>query len=64
MAEFKSSVNKFLEFNEYKILDKKGNISHDKAKKKAENEYDKFNKIRKIDSDFDKKIAKIIKKTK
>jgi hypothetical protein len=64
MSEFKDSVNKFLEFNEYKILDGKGTMSHDTAKQKAETEYDRFNKTQKIDSDFDKQMAGTLKKIK
>ena len=64
MKEFAKSVDKFLTFNEYKILDGKGQISHKKAEKKAIGEYDKFNKTQKIDSDFDKEVKKILKKGK
>lgn len=58
MEEFSSSVNKFLEFNEYRILDGKGKMSHKIAEKKAFSEYDKFNKTQKIESDFDKDLMK------
>ncbi len=56
MQEFAKSVNKFLDFNEYKILAGKGAISARKAEQKAFNEYNKFNKTQKIVSDFDKII--------
>lgn len=56
MAQLAESVNKFLTFNEYKILEGKGKISKIQADKKAINEYDIFNKTQKIISDFDKKI--------
>ena len=52
------SVNKFLEFNEYKILDNAGNISKLQAERKAIIEYDEFNKHQRIESDFDKLIKK------
>lgn len=61
MAAFAESVNKFLSFNEYKILEGKGSISAKQAKSKASKEYDKFNKIQKIESDFDKEIKKLTK---
>jgi len=61
MAAFANSVNKFLSFNEYKVLSGKGNISAKQAKSKAIKEYDKFNKTQKIVSDFDKQIRKITK---
>jgi hypothetical protein len=56
MEQFAESVNKFLDFNEYKVLEGKGRISSKQAERKAFNEYDKFNKIQKIESDFDKVI--------
>lgn len=56
MEQFAASVDKFLTFNDYKILPDKGRISATQAKEKAENEYDIFNKTQRIDSDFDKQI--------
>lgn len=62
MQGLADSVNKFLEFNEYKILDGKGSISNRSAEQKAYGEYDTFNKYQKIESDFDKTIKKLISK--
>ena len=56
MEQFAASVDKFLTFNDYKILPDKGRISATQAKEKAESEYDIFNKTQHIDSDFDKQI--------
>lgn len=56
MDQFSASVNKFLTFNDYKILPNKGCISASEAKAKAEAEYDLFNPTQQIDSDFDKEI--------
>ncbi len=56
MEQFAASVDKFLAFNDYRILPDKGQISAARAKEKAESEYDIFNKTQKIDSDFDKQI--------
>lgn len=56
MEGFSESVNKFLEFNEYKILEGYGRISRTQAENKAIEEYEKFNKLQKIESDFDKSI--------
>ena len=56
MEQFAASVDKFLTFNDDKILPDKGRISATQAKEKAENEYDIFNKTQRIDSDFDKQI--------
>lgn len=62
MAQFSSSVNKFLTFRKYQILPDKGKISSAQAKKKAEEEYDIFNKTQRIDSDFDKEIRGLLDK--
>ncbi|MBN1637702.1 MAG: virulence RhuM family protein [Ignavibacteriales bacterium] len=62
MEQFAGSVNKFLEFNEYKVLQGKGSISAKQAEERASAEYDKFNKVQKIESDFDKAIKKLKKK--
>jgi hypothetical protein len=56
MQGLAESVDKFLNFNEYQILEGKGRISHKQALSKAEKEYDTFNKTQKIISDFDKHI--------
>jgi len=63
MQSLASSVNKFLEFNEYKILENKGSISRTQAEQKAFSEYEEFNKIQKIESDFDKEMKKVLKGT-
>lgn len=59
MEQLSESVNKFLSFNEYKILEGKGTISKIQAAKKAIIEYDEFNKSQKIISDFDRHIKKL-----
>lgn len=59
MVALAESVNKFLEFNEYKILDGKGTRSQKQAEIKAFAEYDTFNKTQKIESDFDKMVKSI-----
>ena len=62
MGQFAATVNKFLTFNDYKILPDKGKISAAQAKKKAEEEYDIFNKTQRIDSDFDKEVRGMLEK--
>lgn len=62
MELFAESVNKFLAFNEYKILEGKGKISAKQAEEKANSEYDKFNKTQKIESDFDKVVKALNKR--
>ena len=64
MKEFAESVDKFLTFNEYKILDGNGSISRADADEKAISEYKEFNKHQKIESDFDKEIKKIVEENK
>ena len=61
MEQFAASVNEFLEFRRYDILDGNGNVSRDQADEKAFGEYEIFNRTQKIDSDFDKVIRKIKK---
>lgn len=61
MEAFAESVNKFLAFNEYKILDGKWKISMSQAEKKALKEYSAFNKTQKIESDFEKEVKKMLK---
>ena len=64
MEQFAASVEKFLAFNDYRILPDKGRISAADAKAKAESEYDIFNKTQRIDSDFDKQIRGMLEKKK
>jgi hypothetical protein len=59
MTEFAESVAKFLEFNEYRILEGKGSISKEEADKKALEEYKEYNKRQPIESDFDKEIKRL-----
>ena len=62
MKEFAESVDKFLSFNEYKILKNKGVLSEGKAEKKALAEYLEFNKNQPIESDFEKEVKKFMSK--
>ncbi|MGL5124139.1 MAG: virulence RhuM family protein [Fusobacteriaceae bacterium] len=59
--EFAESINEFLTFRKYNILKGKGKITRKTAETKAKVEYDEFNKIQKINSDFDKEIQKLLK---
>ncbi len=56
MEQLALSVNKFLSFNEYLVLEGLGKKSKKQAEKKAHTEYDVFNKTQKIVSDFDKMV--------
>ena len=60
MEDFAKSVNEFLNFRRFNILDGKGRISKKDADKKAIAEYTEFNKTQMINSDFDKEVKKIL----
>ena len=62
MQEFAQSINEFLAFRRYDILQDKGRVSSKTAKAKAREEYDAFNKTQRITSDFDKEVKKLIEK--
>ena len=64
MADFSESVDAFLNFRRYKILQGKGAISSEQAKEKAYAEYQLFNPTQRIDSDFDKELRKRSRKRK
>ena len=59
MQSFIASVNEFLAFRKYDILEGKGSVSRKTAESKAFSEYDEFNKTQKINSDFDKFVKGI-----
>jgi hypothetical protein len=59
MEEFAASVNEFLSFRKYQILTDRGKVSRLQAERKAEKEYEQFNKTQKIESDFDKVVKKL-----
>jgi hypothetical protein len=59
MAELSKSIDKFLTFNDFKVLDAKGKISNKMAIKKADTQYKEFNKTQNIKSDFDEFIKEI-----
>ena len=60
MEQFAASINEFLAFRRYDILEGKGKITAKAAKVKAEAEYDEFNKHQQIFSDFDKEVHKML----
>ncbi|MBS3118194.1 virulence RhuM family protein [Candidatus Woesearchaeota archaeon] len=60
MKDLAESVNKFLEFNEFRVLEGKGKVTFKQAEKKAFQEYESFNKTQKINSDFDKFSKKLL----
>ena len=60
MEEFEKSVNAFLEFRQYKILEDNGKISHKQAVDKAYSEYEIFNRTQPIESDFDRAVRTLL----
>lgn len=64
MKQFAASVNEFLSFRKYQLLPDMGSVSREQADKKAENEYDIFNKKQRIISDFDKEVRGLIENNK
>lgn len=62
MESFAESVDKFLSFNEYRILEGYGSVSRKQAELKAVAEYEKFNKQQGIESDFDREVKRLLQK--
>ena len=62
MEDFAQSINAFLTFRKYDVLDGKGQISKKQADRKAGAEYIAFNKVQKIESDFDKAVKSLTQK--
>jgi hypothetical protein len=60
MEAFAKSVNAFLEFNQYKVLEGYGRVSRQAADNKAGIEYDQFNITQKIISDFDREVKRLL----
>lgn len=61
MADWVLKLDGFLQFNDYEILKNAGSISHEVAKKLAENQYEQFRieQDRLYESDFDKLAKKL-----
>lgn len=59
MNDWKNEIETSLKLFHYEVLDSKGKISAEKAKLKAENEYEKYKVIqdKKFVSDFDKLLV-------
>lgn len=60
MQQFAESINAFLEFRQYKILQGKGSVLRVDAERKAAEEYDIYNRTQRITSDFDKEVKKLL----
>ncbi|WP_228386037.1 MULTISPECIES: virulence RhuM family protein [unclassified Lactococcus] len=59
MEDCAQSIDNFLAFREYQVLDGYGKVSMKEAKSAASQEYDAFNKTQKIISDFDKQTKNL-----
>jgi hypothetical protein len=62
MESFADSVDKFLSFNEYQVLEGYGTVTRKQAEQKAVAEYEKFNKQQRIESDFDREVKRLLTK--
>ncbi|MCX6325144.1 MAG: virulence RhuM family protein [Bacteroidia bacterium] len=66
MADWVHKLDGFLQFNDYYILKNAGTISHEVAKRLAEQEYEKYriSQDQLYESDFDKEVKKLTSKIK
>jgi hypothetical protein len=66
MADWVQKIDAFLQFNEYNILKDAGKVSHEIAKKLAEQEYEKYRikQDKNFESDFDRQVKNLQPKTK
>jgi len=64
MEEWVNKLDAFLQFNEYEILTGAGKVSHEVAKRLAEQEYEKLRVVqdRLYESDFDKEVKRLASK--
>ena len=62
MEDFAKSINDFLHFRKYPILQNKGSISRQEADEKAFAEHEIFNKKQRVHSDFDNEIKQFLEK--
>ncbi len=61
MVDLQNGINRFLEFNEFEILDNNGSVSHKDALQKADEEYEvyKVKQDKNYISDFDREVKRI-----
>ena len=64
MKDWIDKLNGFLSLNDRNILEGAGKISHELAMQKMDSEYEKFNKKRINEDNFDEIIAKLPRKNK
>ena len=63
MQDWVQKLNAFLQFNEYEILQDAGNVSHEVAKRLAEEEYEQFRIVQdcSFESDFERATSHLKK---
>ena len=61
MQDWVKKLDAFLEFNEYEILQDAGSVSHEVAKRLAEEEYERFRVVqdRSFESDFERATKRL-----
>lgn len=66
MSDWIKKLDKFLDFNDYNVLQNAGKVTHELAIELANKEYSKFRVIqdKRFESDFDKEVKKITHKNK
>ncbi|HEL2729745.1 virulence RhuM family protein [Streptococcus suis] len=62
MQDLADSIDRFLAFQDYELLEGHGQITRQVAKEKARSEYAVFNKTQKINSDFEKLLEDLSSK--
>lgn len=62
MKDLADSIDRFLAFQEYELLEEHGQVARQVAKEKARTEYAIFNKTQKINSDFEKLLQDLSSK--
>ncbi|HFU4000827.1 TPA: virulence RhuM family protein [Streptococcus suis] len=62
MQDLADSIDRFLAFQDYELLEGHGQITSQTAKDKAKSEYAIFNKTQKINSDFEKLLEDLSRK--
>ncbi len=62
MQDLADSIDRFLAFQDYELLEGQSQITSQTAKDKAKSEYAIFNKTQKINSDFEKLLEDLSSK--
>ena len=62
MTDWVGKLDAFLQFNEYEVLTNAGKVSHEVAKRLAEQQYDSFSRVqeRSIESDFERASRQVL----